>query len=508
MGGGLIQLVAYGVQDIYLTGDPQITFFKVVYKRHTNFSIEPIKQFFSSEIDFGKRVTCTIARHGDLINDIYIFIQLPFVSPFKGSDGQTLDPIKKFAWVKKIGYAIIKEINIEIGGQLIDTHYGDWLNIWSELTNYHDGLDTMIGNIKELTEFSNGKQGYGLYIPLEFWFCKDSGLALPLISLQYSEVKIHLELNNAEDTYIIGPTHNIQISNDIVGLEKGEYIEQIVNGQTVGAIYMDYDILTKTMYYIKVEDNEKAFSNEQNYVDVLTGNLVSTPIIGSKTNFEIYPDLTLGKEQKINNTIRDLTITSSWLVVNYIYLDTKERMRFAKSSHEFIIEQLQYAGSKTISGNSAVVHLGFNHPTKEIVWVAQLNNLKDGFLKEKFNYKNDFLIDERNNRGVNIIKNTTILLNGQKRFEDRRGNYFNWLVPYERHKRGASTGIYVYTFSLYPEQIQPSGSCNMSKIDDVIMNLEFDGTVSPANSVDLRVYMTNYNVFRIIYGLGGLVFSQ
>lgn len=509
MGGGLIQLVAYGIQDIYLTGDPQITFFKMVYKRHTNFSIEPIRQFFSSDVDFGKSTTCTLARHGDLITNIYIFIQLPYISEFKLPNKIQKDNIRKFAWIRKIGYALIKQVDIEIGGQLIDSHYGDWLNIWSELTNYHKGLANMIGDIDKLIIPSNGKEGYGLYIPLQFWFCQHNGLALPIVSLQYSEIKIHLEMRRAEEVYVIHPTHYIDIMENFVGFEYLEYIEQTINNNRVGAIYDGYDPLLNRLYYTKIDRFEnKKFSELSGNINEI-GNNTTTPIKGLKSGLSVYPDPNKEGEIKLNNKLsRELALSGGNLIVDYIYLDTEERIRFAKSSHEFLIEQLQYPGSKIISNNNILSQLSFNHPIKEIVWVSQLNNISDGFLNDKFNYSNDYFIDELNNRGVNIVKKATILLNGHTRFMEREGNYFNWIQPYERHKIAPSTGIYVYSFSIYPEDKQPSGSCNMSKIDDIKLKIEYDGTINSSNTVNLRVYMTNYNVLRIIHGLGGLAFSN
>jgi hypothetical protein len=471
MGGGLIQLVAYGVQDIYLTDDPQITFFKVVYKRYTNFSMEPIKQFFNTDIDFGKRVVCNIGRHADLISNTYLYIQLPFIKSFKLPDYQSLDNLKKFAWIKKVGYGIIKEIAIEIAGQLIDTHYGDWLNIWSELTNHHEGLDNMIGNIKELTSFTNGKQSYGLYIPLEFWFCKNSGLALPLVALQYCDIKIHVELVNAKDTYILGPTHSIKLIDNFVGFEQFEYIEQTVGNNKIGALFMDYNEITNTMYYLKINNiPNDAFSIEPLILSNITGNLTSTPIIGKTTGYSVYPatitddNTNIVGEMLYNITLEDeLTISDSYLLINYIYLDTEERKKFATSNHEFLIEQLQYNGSKVISTNYITTNLTLNHPIKEIIWVGCLNNLLNGYVNDKFNYTNNYI----NNKGKNIIKSSSLLLNSNNRFQSRSGDYFNWVVPYEKHKKTPSTGIYVYSFSINPEQAQPTGSCNMSKIDNI-----------------------------------------
>src|SRR6056300_1606287 len=173
MGGGLLQLVAYGAQDVYLTGNPQITFFKVVYRRHTNFSMESIEQTFNGTADFGKRVTCTVSRNGDLIHRVYLQVTLPSVESTLSS--------QYFRWVNYVGHVLIKQVEVEIGGQRIDKHYGDWLTIWNELTiapGLRDGYDNMVGNTIHLT--GTGLQSTDattLYVPLQFWFCRNPGLS-------------------------------------------------------------------------------------------------------------------------------------------------------------------------------------------------------------------------------------------------------------------------------------------------------------------------------------------
>ena len=177
MGGGLLQLVAYGAQDVYLTGNPQITFFKVVYRRHTNFSIESIQQTFNGTPGIGKRVTCQISRNGDLVHKLYVV----FTNP---SDDHLTD-----------GRDCIAKVEVEIGGQLIDRQYGDWMKIWNELTlpaGKEDGYNEMIKATSNIDPIPNTKA----YVPLEFWFCRNIGLALPLIALQYHEVKINIEFSS------------------------------------------------------------------------------------------------------------------------------------------------------------------------------------------------------------------------------------------------------------------------------------------------------------------------
>jgi hypothetical protein len=177
MGSGLMQLVAYGAQDIYLTGNPQVTFFKVVYRRHTNFAIESIQQTFNGGTpDFGNTVTATLSRNGDLVWKVYLVCDLPTLT---GSGTQ--------AWVSNVGTTMIKQVNVQIGGQIIDTHYGQWLYIWNELTQSAEMADTysvMIGQTTRLTTAASSITGQTLHIPLQFWFNRNIGLALPLIALQ------------------------------------------------------------------------------------------------------------------------------------------------------------------------------------------------------------------------------------------------------------------------------------------------------------------------------------
>ena len=202
-----MQLVAYGAQDIYLTGNPQITFFKVVYRRYTNFSMEAIEQTFNGQADFGRKVTCTIYRNGDLIGRVYLQVTLPGVQC--EGDGRELvaDTGNScsycFRWANYIGHVLIRAVDVEIGGQRIDRHYGDWLNIWNELTKEpgkQAGYDNMVGNTVSLTGTGHNRtEATTLYVPLQFLFCRNPGLALPLIALQYHEVKINLDIRNIEE---------------------------------------------------------------------------------------------------------------------------------------------------------------------------------------------------------------------------------------------------------------------------------------------------------------------
>lgn len=376
-----MQLVAIGTQDIYLSGNPQITFFKTVYRRHTNFSIESIEQTLTGSINFGQRVTCTVSRNGDLIHQVYLQVKLPSLD---NTDSR---------WVNNIGHFLINEVSIEIGGQVIDRHYGDWLNIWSELTQTAEraaGYDKMIG-----ADLQNS--GGTLYIPLQFWFCRNPGLALPLIALQYHEVKFNIHFRTAEDCYI-----------------------------------------------------------------------------GSASTPEII---------------------NASLYVDYIYLDSDERRQIAKENHEYLIEQLQLSPEELHDTSIVKAKLTFNHPCKEFIWVLHAEE------RENAKEWSDYSLD---GEGTQTLEEVSLMLNGHERFAKRDGAYFNLVQPYQYHTCVPSAGIYIYSFSLNPEEHQPSGSINMSRIDTAILTL----TTNIVGSYKLRIYARNYNVFRIASGMGGLAFSN
>jgi hypothetical protein len=370
MGGGLLQLVAYGAQDVYLTGNPQITFFKVVYRRHTNFSIESIQQTFNGNPTLGQRVTCQISRNGDLVHKLYL----------------QADVTAGNSSAKNVGHKLIEQVEVEIGGQMIDRQYGEWMYIWNELT-LPEGKKV---GFKKMINYEGGNTNQNkVYVPLEFWFCRNIGLALPLIALQYHEVKINL---------------------------------------------------------------------------------------------------TLGSKTALGGSASSVSNVELW--ADYIFLDTDERRRFAQLSHEYLIEQVQFTGGESIASSTggAVTtksKLSFNHPVKELVWVNK-HSTDDQFSNLP---TTDFQLQ----------------LNGNDRFAKRDAKYFTHVQPYQHHENiPDGTDIHVYSFALKPEEHQPSGTLNMSRIDTAT-------AIVGTNSVDagtLNMYAVNYNVLRILSGMGGLAYSN
>ena len=447
MGGGLMQLVAYGAQDVYLTGNPQITFFKVVYRRHTNFSMESIEQTINGDPGIGKRVSCTISRNGDLIHKMYLQMKIDFtLGTWK--DGAEFRPL---TIADNIGHRIIKYVDLEIGGSRIDRQYGLWMEIWSELTNtesHKAGYDLLVDGYKDVNDTDGKVKIYrddvdtpgsigdtytvgdssryseNIYVPLQFWFCKNPGLALPLIALQYHEIKVHIEFESNNDNE-----------------------------------------LCKQLRFVNSTDTKYL---PVKYMD----DLIDGPVTPT------------------------FAITAS-LWVDYIYLDTDERRRFAQVSHEYLIEQVQHTGAE--QANKYSHNLNLNHPVKELIWVVNdTNNTAEHVAQwNKFT-------------GVKTAK---VILNGHDRFAERDGDYFSIVQPYQHHTtipfdndKFSSKHIHCYSFAIKPEEHQPSGTCNFSRIDNATLNLTYSET--SVYGFNVSIFAVNYNVLRIMSGMAGVAYSN
>ena len=405
MGGGLIQLVAVGIQDIYLIGNPQITFFKTVYKKYTNFALESIQQPIDGRLDFGQQIEITIQRKGDLIKDILLDILLPILP-------------SGYYWTNGIGNVLIKQVDLEIGGQLIDRHYSEWLDIWHQLTLSEGKIgayNSMVGNFHSVSSLrTNAQNNLRLQVPMCFWFNKNYDITLPLIALQFHEVVLKIKLRDFNNCY-----RNNTIST----------------------------FLHTVSYHIE--------------------------------QFKVW--------------------------VDYIHLDIEERRTFAHTNHEYIIEQLQFDGNEFISKDDSTIsrQVNFNHPVKELFWIHTMNeyeqtNIYTGNQQLNYSLPNS---TETFNEGI-------LQLNGIDRFEKRPAQYFRLVQNYQYHSRYTRKNIYSYSFSLNPEKQQPSGSCNMSKFTNIKLFLDYSTINHSTNDMILKIYAVNYNVLRIMSGMGGLVFSN
>lgn len=487
-----ILIAIKGYQDSYITSKPEITFFKKIYKRYSNFALECMPQQFNITPDFGTRVTCTISKNADLISKMYLVVDLPPIGKFIdyiGDSGTGNSKIAACAWCKNIGFQLIKSVELEIGGKIIDRHYSDWLNIWSELTtslSKKRGLDKMIGNVQELTQFSNGKKGYRLYIPLMFYFCRNPSLALPIIALSNADVKVNIEFNTLDNCLILAPSHYIYIIEDIVNLEKNDILMQTVLNVNYYVRFIYFDILDKRLYYVKI--TPEAFDS-------------STPIISTTSGFTITPssseNLYLDKNRYFPNTI-SLSLSSATLLVDYIYVDINERLKFSKTNHTYIIDTLQFDNDKIIYHSNNKIKLGYNNSCKELIFRGQYEYFNNGYSLDVFNYTS---YDT-----TTIIKNATLLLNGQERISSDSSKFFELLQVFNSHTSSSSPGIYCYSFSLKPEDLRITGTCNLSKMDDIVLQISVDTGVSYNRPMKIRVYAVTLNVLKIINGVCTLEF--
>jgi len=516
-----MQLVAYGAQDIYLTGNPQITFFKVVYRRHTNFSMESIEQTFNGTADFGKRVTCTVSRNGDLIHRVYLQVTLPTVESTTSS--------QFFRWVNYIGHVLIKQVEVEIGGQRIDKHYGDWLTIWNELTiapGLSSGYDNMVGNTIHLTGTGlTGTKATTLYVPLQFWFCRNPGLALPLIALQYHEVKINLEFRPKNECYVSTSGSSGCGTANVGGLDAF-----CVPSLEHAALFIDY------IYLDTDERRRMAQASHEYLIDQLqfTGDesTVNTNV-KVKLNFN-HPvkelvwvvqrdDVVKQGFNQWNNYTDDFDMDAgsspadaSQLVFSNVEGDTDvfpfvgmgnvdaDYLTFLNNNPDLTAGGVGDNLNGALGATNAQVRPG-SFPSGGGPNMANLAPTDFSALTTAANYHDHAGLGPIN-AGRNPVVRAKLQLNGHDRFQERLGSYFNLVQPYQHHTNIPVTGINVYSFALKPEEHQPSGTCNMSRIDNATLQLQLTPLAGLGSKI--RVYATNYNVLRIMSGMGGLAYSN
>lgn len=471
-----MQLVAKGQFEVYISVNPNISFFKYGYKRHTNFSMESIQLLFDTNpvlnnITAGFTYNCKITRYGDLLNYLYFCYTLPEVY---SSDKY------RFRWVKNIGTLLLKSANVTVDGSIIDTITGQWLCIWNELilpikesyNNITGNIDALINPTipKPIIRIRNNKFYTVLYpisekgktppsipskniiLPLDFWFCRNPALALPLLQLQYSEIYINIQIEYSENLYqVYSP---------------------------------DLDLYISPAYF------------NQLYSDNIT----------------------------INSFINTSDL-APYIEANYIYLDTAERNKFLTNTvNNLLVEQIEITNDIPITStanSSITIDLNIHKITKEIIWTLRRDDYYN--FNENTNYTAS--IPEDNNFGIldraSIIWNRT-----NNRFEEKTADYFNKIQPYEYHSRIPKQGIYLYSFALEPEKWYPTGSYNAAVINTSLL-IYVNGTYNNNNinnnliKMNIKnkkphnqniytfgylanIYTRSYNIFSISSGTGGM----
>lgn len=437
MTGGLLSLAALGEQDAYLTFNPSITFWKAVYRRHTNFAMEGIRDELGVDVEFGsgtRLVRYTIPRHGDLVSAVYLGLALPEVRATGG-------PLP-FRWVRHLGEVLVEEVSMYIGGALIERLYGEWLHIWNELTLGADRrgwYDELIANTPAFYDPTGATiEARTVYVPVPLFFTRNAALALPLVALQYHTVDLDFRLRPSEDLY------QLRYARD---------------------------------------------GGPPDWFRPLPGD----------------PSHRLSKYQVDPNHR-----SRAFIEINYVFLDDQEREVMARDSHEYLIHQVSRTQFDGLLANN-VLDLVLQNPVTQLAWVP--------FAPAAARVYNDRFAFGARRAGAdgppwgNPIRSCALLFNGMERLQEKDAEYFRFLQPYQHGAAGARRAgqhppVFLYSFALDSARpaVQPSGSCNMSRIGSVQLVLRLAPGWEP--DVGVVVYAVNYNVFKMISGMASVVFAN
>ena len=588
MGGGLLQLVAYGAQDLYLTGNPQITFFKVVYRRHTNFAIESRKLIFNGSPNFGDTNSCNILKGPDLLHKLYLEVEI--------NSGKincsSKDNFKAFRWLNWLGHILIKKASFNIGGTEIDRHDGEWLHIWNELTQKGEKAEAyaeMVGNVPYLTQIhtsnyttethnifdgTSAEHEFKLYIPMQFWFTKSPGLALPLIALNHSDINIEVEFemlknviwateetvdsfrtNTGNGIFTTLPKfNNAYFYADYVYLDTDErkrfaqsaheyLIEKIQIGSvqsssntTLINYNLNFTHPVKELIWVIRQDNytkdgytqSRAGKQYYNYTTQFdyTG-FSGTPepnsgvgMVGGRKPQNIWNGLSSISLPHIEGLFEpDLsetnsTPTTSWLsdattkLKSTGSLEDKKKLGYDRVKYYHVSTDATSGSVESYKNKHIDRFLGVNNVQND-----QYNfTLDDTTQNVASQYYGNWLSSGNKTRlldqGKNPVKEAKLILNSNDRISPRDGFYFNVIQPMDHHTSVPAVGINTYSFAFEPEDHQPSGSCNFSRIDNASIEVTLDNDITTDVSVQMKAYAVSYNILRIMSGLGQVAYAN
>lgn len=543
MSAGTIQLVSYGEENMFLNDDPQISYFKIIFKRYTNFSIETIQANFLYKPNFGQKYSCEISKYGDLIHKMWIVIELPNIPIILNIDGYP-DKKLKFAWARKIAYVLIDYIEISIGGSVISRQYGEFLANLETLnpTLFSDSMNQYNGNLPELYEFQSTteiKKSYTLHIPLQFWFCLLASQSLPVLCLEYSTIMVNVNFKTFKECSLISPTNYIQVETCYGVPIFNEPLIQINSNGIASATFdsldineyneKTYNVKNYNLYYRKIsnasfETTDFEFFDRFNIGDILN-NFINSDI---KTNYFIYGlwsksiIVPVSNKNLLSNDIENtyfyrpfeskITLLNTYLLIDYIFLDRNERNMFYNNKHEYIIEQTYFTGNKITNNIVSANKVNMINPCKWVMFMAQLSYMTNNNVNDYFNYTTSFIRNPITNfcEGKSLIKNANILLNNITITGENDMEFYNRLIPFLKFPKSKNTdaGFGIYSFSLYPITTQQSGSINMSYFSNVSINNSLNITDVLNNDYILKAYFITINVFRVIHGVGDVVFSS
>jgi len=531
MGGGLLQLVAYGAQDAYITGNPHITFWKVMYKRHTNFAMEAMRVNFTGTPSYGQRVVAVVNRNADLIHKTYIEVTLPDTQSANNGAGVKWTA----AWERRLGYQLFRKIEVEIGGQIMDTHYGEWLFLWENLTSNFDNsvkLDSMTGGFlggSTTSAVSCGGRPNVLYIPLQFWFCRNPGLALPLIALQYHEVRFNITLSAATD--LVSGTAGTagSVSANAAALPQLKDM----------ALYFDY-------IYLDVDERRRFAQQTHEYlIEQLQYGLQQTVTTSSARidltlNHPVKELVWVFQDARKTDCGSELTKNMGFTqpfsyddIVNRCRLQLNGQDRFDERYGDYFwrVQPYQHHSGGAfwpmraqVVAPQAVTFTATNcSVVGDVLTVGGLSGAQFSALSSTIG---GIIIEGAVVTSGSVFAPGTII----SAFGSGSGGVGTYNISESVLQASSSlitvtftlpnlqytphdNPINVYSFALKPEEHQPSGSCNFSRIDTT--TLVFDsiaeaGLAKPTKSTpfNFRMYAVNYNIFRVMSGMGGLAYSN
>ena len=527
MPGGLIQVIARGTQDAYLSVKPQVTNWKAVYRRHTIFATESIEQVFNGTGDFNKKVVCNIQRNGDLITKMYLRVKLPALGA-----GQ--------CWCPRVGHAMIKNLELNVGGTAVEKQTGDWLNVVHELYRdfAHDrGINEMIGNTEALTVPGEGTLETTLYVPLKFFCCNHDGLAIPLIATQYHDTRVEVEFNPLSQL-VCGPN-----ASTATGSMGG--CSLFVDYVYLGAVERKKFAQASHEYLIaqvQYAGGESVTSQSQKFRLDFNHPCKAINVNVQQDKFTTGQKFMAWNPTDWNQTKVDATkrICMAWGAVGTSGL--YEAISGVGATMSAAITAAKVAAPDISSGDAAPLDkdglMILGHLMSDDMISRTVSELTTGALYGNTSTRStvsssdalaasDVTVNDWTNYGVflngkvNPVKELLVQLNGSERLSKRDGLYFNMVQSYQCYKVTPCDGLNSISFALNPTAHQPSGSCNMSRIDNASIHIDFITqanvqvagattavTVTPYNAAKCNIYSPNYNVFRVMGGMAGLGFSN
>jgi len=482
MGLGLLLLVSVGNENNIVNMNPTITFFKKIYKNTTYISNEYLPQYCKSIPNFGTKQTINIANNGDMIKEMVLYFELPDIP--KSHHCYLPSGIKKFSWVNKIGLALIKYVDLEIGGKLISRHYNDWMNIYDEL----NPLDY---DVTKLINYNDGYSNFKVYIPLHFFF-NDSSLALPLLALSKQEIKIHVEINDFRNCYVESPSHYYVIDSNICLYKTDEYIRQNIDGIYSIGQFVYFDICTRRVYYNMIYSN---------FLIPVGINISKYAIVGDISGFITIPRVNsvVCKDEDYFNYINPV-IKEGYLLVNYIYLDADTRWFFMNNYLEYIVPIVLNISSQDVTCINNNYKLQLVNCSQILVWRAQLNS--NLMVNDYFNYSSLPLTLV----GEPLIQSNKLVINSVTRTEIYNNEYYTFLQNYINNFT-SNNNIHQFSFGINPITEENMGTLNFSMIDDAFIYLHLNKLVNYKNSVNIRAYSVSFNIFVINNGNGSIKYD-